>query len=261
MPSDPNYFECFEVAQSSLYCLSALYPQHHYFNWHQHARAQLLYAVQGSMLVETHKGKWIVPAQHGVWLSPQMPHAISMLNDVHMRSIFIAPELNIQFEQAICVIKISALLRELIFASSEIHEPYTANTREDRINLLLLDELQQMPKLPFFLPWPTQSHLQHLCQKVLDEPYHLLRIEDISQQLNMSKITFQRHFQKQTGLSFGRWRQQARLLLALERLTQGEKILSIALDLGFSSQSAFSASFKQYFGISPSACFATDTRI
>ncbi|MPW45370.1 helix-turn-helix domain-containing protein [Acinetobacter guerrae] len=257
MQSDPNYFEYFEIAQSPLYCLSALYPQHHYFTWHQHVRAQLLYAVQGSMLVETHQGKWIVPALHGVWLAPNTPHAITMLNDVHMRSIFIAPELNIQFELAICVIKISALLRELIHASSEIHDPYLPNTREERINQLLLDELQQMPVLPFFLPWPTEKNLQHLCQEILQTPQHHLTIDTISRQLNMSKITFQRHFQKQTGLSFGRWRQQARLLLALERLSQGEKILSIALDLGFSSQSAFSASFRQYFGITPSACFHT----
>ncbi len=57
-------------------------------------------------------------------------------------------------------------------------------------------------------------------------------------------------------MTFGRWRQHARLLSALERLAHGEKILSIALDHGYASQSAFAAMFKQHFGVPPSAFYA-----
>jgi AraC family transcriptional regulator len=45
-----------------------------------------------------------------------------------------------------------------------------------------------------------------------------------------------------------------RLLLALERLEDGERDLSrLALDLGYSSHSHFTAAFRRSFGTPPSA--------
>ena len=78
-------------------------------------------------------------------------------------------------------------------------------------------------------------------------------IAEIARTLSIRRITFQRQFQQQSGMNFGEWRQQARLLLALQKLAQGEKIVSVALSVGYSSQSAFSARFKQFFGQSLAA--------
>lgn len=55
-------------------------------------------------------------------------------------------------------------------------------------------------------------------------------------------------------MSFGRWRQRARLLQALERLAQGE-VIDVALALGYDSPGAFATMFKRQFGQSPSAFF------
>ena len=62
----------------------------------------------------------------------------------------------------------------------------------------------------------------------------------------------QRWFFAETGLTFGQWRQQARLLAALERLALGDSVLSVALDVGYSTPSAFSAMFSRQFGRPPS---------
>ncbi|MDD3784402.1 MAG: helix-turn-helix domain-containing protein [Hydrogenophaga sp.] len=43
------------------------------------------------------------------------------------------------------------------------------------------------------------------------------------------------------------------LLLALRRIAEGERIIDIALDCGYASQSAFSAMFRRHFGTPPSA--------
>lgn len=52
-----------------------------------------------------------------------------------------------------------------------------------------------------------------------------------------------------------RQRQQARLLNVLERLALGERVIDVAFDCGFASQSAFTAMFRKHFGIPPSAFF------
>ncbi len=51
----------------------------------------------------------------------------------------------------------------------------------------------------------------------------------------MSERTLNRHFQQQTGLSYGEWLRRARLLEALVRLAQGQPVLRVALDLGYGS--------------------------
>ena len=52
-------------------------------------------------------------------------------------------------------------------------------------------------------------------------------------------------------MTFGQWRQQARLLFALERLAQGERIIDVASDSGYASQSAFTAMFRKHLACRP----------
>ena len=70
--------------------------------------------------------------------------------------------------------------------------------------------------------------------------------------INTSPRTLARRFQSETGLSFGAWRQQARVLEAMGRLGGGESVTQVALDLGYESVSAFSAMFHRATGTPPS---------
>jgi AraC-like DNA-binding protein len=80
-------------------------------------------------------------------------------------------------------------------------------------------------------------------------------LADWSGRLSLDEKTIQRLFHKETGMTFGQWRQQARLLLALERIAVGEKIIDIAGELGYDSPSAFTTMFKKQFGKTPSQFF------
>jgi AraC-like DNA-binding protein len=62
-------------------------------------------------------------------------------------------------------------------------------------------------------------------------------------------------FMRETGCSFAQWRRQARLLHSLELLARGEKIIDVAYGSGYTSQSAFTAMFREHFGITPSDFF------
>lgn len=69
-------------------------------------------------------------------------------------------------------------------------------------------------------------------------------LADWSARLALDEKTIQRLFHKETGMTFGQWRQQSRLLLALERIAVGEKIIDVAWSLGYDSPSAFTTMFK-----------------
>ena len=74
----------------------------------------------------------------------------------------------------------------------------------------------------------------------------------------MSRSRFTRLFRQQTGLSFGAWLTQARLLHALREIASGASITQVALAAGYSTPSAFSAAFRQVLGQTPSRYFHPD---
>jgi AraC-like DNA-binding protein len=62
-----------------------------------------------------------------------------------------------------------------------------------------------------------------------------------------------RLFRHETGLTFTAWQRRACLLSALPRLLGGERVTTIAYDLGYASPAGFTAMFKQLVGLAPKA--------
>jgi len=62
----------------------------------------------------------------------------------------------------------------------------------------------------------------------------------------MSRLLLQ-----ETGVSFGRWRRQLHIILSLRRLTRGESVQAVALDLGYESSSGFVTMFRKAVGKPP----------
>jgi AraC-like DNA-binding protein len=56
-------------------------------------------------------------------------------------------------------------------------------------------------------------------------------------------------------MTFGRWRQQFRLLEALRLLATEKSVTVVALEVGYDSPSAFIAMFRRAFGTTPSRYF------
>ncbi|MCT4965149.1 helix-turn-helix transcriptional regulator, partial [Pseudomonas aeruginosa] len=87
------------------------------------------------------------------------------------------------------------------------------------------------------------------------EPAADWSLGDAARRLGVSPRTLTRAFQRETGLSFVQWLRRMRLLASLDALAAGHSILEVALDLGYDSQSAFSAMFRRTLGVSPSLYF------
>ncbi|OEE37483.1 AraC family transcriptional regulator [Vibrio genomosp. F10 str. ZF-129] len=80
-----------------------------------------------------------------------------------------------------------------------------------------------------------------------------LSLEDIATQSCWSRWQLQRVFQAETGLTVANYVRELKLSQAAEELLDGkERVIDIAVGLGFNSEVSFSRSFKQMFGVSPS---------
>lgn len=231
------------------------YPAEHVIGSHSHRKGQLIYAVHGVMVVGSASGQWIVPPTRAIWMPAGVVHWIRCVGIVHMRSIYVHPDAAAGLPKRSQAVGVSALLRELIQAATEIAVPYDERSRDGRLMRLLLDELDTLPVLPLHLPQPSDERLARICETLLARPDDGSTLADWSERLALDAKTIQRLFARDTGMTFGQWRQQARLLVGLEQLAAGSKVVDVALALGYDSPSAFATMFKRQFGQTPSEFF------
>ncbi|AEK61851.1 AraC family transcriptional regulator [Collimonas fungivorans] len=256
-------YQALNCAGASVVTSATDYPDGHVIPLHRHSCAQLLYATRGVMTVDAAAGRWMVPPGRAVWLQAHVDHQIRMHGEVGLRTLLLDVAMSPHLPARSCVLDISPLLRELIAAAHGNPAGYDANkdanTDADARNWhmlqLLLHELASVTVLPLYLPLPLAARLRSLCELLMATPGKQVTIETWAGQLGISTSTLHRLFLRQTGMRFGHWRQQARLLQAMEQLARGGKVAAAAQDQGYSSQSAFSAMFKKHFGSTPTAFY------
>ncbi|WP_317203008.1 helix-turn-helix transcriptional regulator [Janthinobacterium sp.] len=223
---------------------------------HQHARAQLLYAVAGVLEVRTALGVWIVPPQRALWIPPRTEHQVRFQTAASVRTLYVAPEaVPAGAPPRPCAVGVSALLRELILRAVQMPLAYDENGLDGRIVALALEEIAWRADAPLHLPAFSDARLLRIHRTLLAEPGDARSLAQWAAQLHTSSRTLARLFQAECGTSFVRWRQQLRVLQALPRLAAGEAVTVVALDLGYETPGAFAAMFRSLMGAPPSRYF------
>lgn len=207
--------------------------------------------------MKTQEGTWVIPPQRAVWVPGGMEHETQTIGAVEMRTVYISPYAARAFSKHCCVVNISELLRALILRASVLPLTYKRQGRDARIMQMILDEIEASKTLPLHLPTPRHQRLAQLCSLIVEKPNLGLTLSDLAKKVGISKRTAERLFVRETGMTFNRWRQQARLLTALTELAAGHAVKQVAFKSGYTSQSAFSSMFKATFGTTPRHYFAT----
>jgi AraC-like DNA-binding protein len=231
--------------------LAAGYPSGTILDRHSHPWAQLVYAFEGVMTVETGQGAWVVPAQRAVWIPGGVGHSIAMSGWVSMRTLYLTPDLARALPGRCCVVAVAPLLRELVL-HAVARGPLRADVAEHRHLVdCIVDRLRELPAAPLELPVPRDERALRVALRLREEPGLAESVDALARAAGASRRTLERLFRKETGMSLGRWRQQARLLEAMRRLARGEAVTSIAPEVGYESPSAFVATFKSVLGTTP----------
>ncbi len=219
---------------------------------HTHVQAQLIYAIEGVMIVRADAGSWVVPPGRAVWVPGGMRHEIDMAGEVRMRSLFVAHEVRPALPRDCRVFEVGALLRELIAAAHGLGGDHDPHRRGGRVLALILDEIELAPPLSLHVPMPRHPALAALCTRLIRQPAEPVTLEAWARAAHMNARTLSRTFARETGMTPGAWWRHARLLLSLPRLAAGASILELALEHGYDSPSAFAAMFRKVLGVAPS---------
>lgn len=234
--------------------MARFYPQGTQIALHAHQDAQLLFASRGLMQVSTPTGRWLVPPERAVWLPPRMEHSVDVLAELEMRSMLISRSWLRRHPQAArlgraFVVAVAPLLRQVILRSFDREAPQRLRSLLAEV---VLYELPEAEDPGVFVPLPRDSRARRVAEQVLAKPAGQQSLDDLALAAGASARTISRLFPAETGLSFKAWRQRARILAALEILSEGRlPMKQVAVKLGFSSTAAFSHAFRQVMSVSP----------
>ena len=113
------------------------------------------------------------------------------------------------------MLNVSALLRELILHACKLSKLSRKHTDHKAIIEIIVDQLQAAPAVPLQLPHPSDPRALKVVQRLLEDPAEPRTLKGLCADCGASKRTIERIFRLETKMTFGRWRQQLRLLHAL----------------------------------------------
>ena len=215
---------------------------------HRHRKGQLVFALGGGVTCRVPSGLWMVPPHCGVWIPGGMRHSNLATANARLFFVYIEPEL-VDLPDRCCTLAISPLLRELILELSD--QAAHDDQREDLFARVLLRELPRMAVQHLHLPLSPEPRLKQIASRLAEHPADRSTLAAWANRVALSESSLARRVVRETGLSFGRWRRQLHLIVAIRELASGASVQQVSADLGYQSVTAFITMFKKALGKPP----------
>jgi AraC-like DNA-binding protein len=241
--------------KSAITTLTHDYPAGHLVPLHFHDRDQLVYASRGVMTVRTRNGTWVVPPHRAVWIPAEIPHTITMSGLVAMRTLYLKPRLAKGLPRDCCVVNVSTLLKELILHACTVRTLKKSVKWQMHLVAVILHQLEAVQTIPLQLPHLSDPRLVRIAEILMSDPRDSRTLAQLCKGTGAGKRSVERLFQQEIGMTFGKWRQQLRLMQGMRLLAEGAKVTHAALESGYSTPSAFTSMFRKALGITPSSYF------
>lgn len=239
--------ESFLIVRSLALRLPAGYRIDH----HDHAWGQVIFAPRGTIGVEATDRYWLVPPHRALWMPAGVRHRIVTIGETWMRTVYLRQDSIAPGSATVRVLGVSPLLRELLLEvvrRGALDEGLEGDVALARV---LHGQLSAAPGFGVALPMPVDDRARRVAACVLDCPGADTSLGSLARAAGAGARTIERLFAAETGLSFGRWRSQARLQHAVCRLAEGMTVTRVAFECGYESTSAFVAMFRRMLGVPP----------
>jgi AraC-like DNA-binding protein/mannose-6-phosphate isomerase-like protein (cupin superfamily) len=251
----PGFFDRSPDRKSAITTLTRDYAASYVIPSHFHDRDQMVYASRGVMTGRTRDGTWVVPPHRAVWIPAKVSHSITMSGEVAMRTLYLKPGLAKALTRECCVVNVSTLLRELILYACALRTLSRTSRWQNHLIAVLLHQLDAVQRVPLQLPHLSDPRLVRIAEILVKDPSDNRTLGQLCKGSGASKRSVERLFRQEIGMSFGKWRQQLRLMQGMRLLAEGAKVTYAALEAGYSTPSAFISMFRKSLGITPGEYF------
>ncbi|UOE43233.1 helix-turn-helix domain-containing protein [Agromyces larvae] len=223
---------------------------------HRHDVDELTWVVDGSCTVEVDRQRWIVDTRQALVIPAGVEHTVIPRPDSIVFPLLFPDGLSGPHDADeerpdVASARLIARTPALELCARALLQPGLAEAsaldaaRRAAHELVVAAEASDMPALP------ADSRARTVARAILEHPATHESLDDWAARVHTSGKTLQRHFVKDTGLSFQHWRVNARLALARRRIEHGEGVLTAARAVGYANASAFIAAFRRRYGVTP----------
>ena len=222
------------------------------YDWHAHDFGQLISAASGSMYVGTPGRVLLLSPAMAMWIPPGVEHWMRYGSNNEMLYVDVRQDEAGEIGAVCRIMAMTPLLGALISGTIPNNGRGRANDHNDALHDLLRHELVAAPDVPLSIAMPQDHRIRRFAESALDDPGVIESVDSWLAEAPASRKTIERLFASETGMPPSRWLRHARILHAISRLAAGEKVSSVAFDMGYASSSAFSYMFRRTLGRSPS---------
>lgn len=232
----------FRVAESPA---NAIYPTH------KHAGGEFVYAFRGVMEVKVLGQHLLAPPQYGIWLPPETEHIGLNRKEAGHCSVYVAKPLCGRLPRVPCALSVGPLIVAMLDRLRERPPQSPATPEDERFLQVLVDELATASCAGSYLPSSNDAVLAPVLQALEAHPEDNRSLAELARLAHTTERTLIRRCRRDLGMSLSEWRQRLRILRAMPLLESGRSVESTALDLGYSSSSAFIAMFRKLMHVTP----------
>ncbi|ODS59205.1 MAG: hypothetical protein ABS36_01760 [Acidobacteria bacterium SCN 69-37] len=209
---------------------------------------RLIYVTDGSAAVESIAGLWVLKRGRAAWLPANLiAHLVARTG-----AIVAALPLELPVDRQPGPVVVTALLRALVTRLVADADTGLAPTPDGPLHAVLADELNRLPGASDLTPTPADPRLRTLAARLLQSDGLRLTLAAAGREVGMSPRNLSRLVRRETGISFGRWRQKLHVSAAITPLSQGEPVSAVAYAIGYESPSAFISMFRRVTEMTPS---------
>ncbi|WP_025156862.1 helix-turn-helix transcriptional regulator [Leifsonia aquatica] len=219
---------------------------------HTHPDAMLAWCYRGTVWVYLQDTMWRLAPGQGVWIPALTPHTARHDRDSTGCYTYIPDTALVAAVTEVSRVLVPRAVQEMLLHLG-------INDMDDalriRIQSVLIEMLQQ-PATEALEGWgevplPADERVRALVQAVLADPGDTRSARQLFATHGLHERTVLRVFTRDIGMTFGRWRTGVRMALATRLIVDGTPIGAAAHRCGYSTTSAFSAAFKDRYGMTP----------
>jgi AraC-like DNA-binding protein len=220
---------------------------------HWHMSGQLICMETGLGIMDIDGVPWILMPGRVGWIPPRTKHSVRTIRKVTGWLLYIEPEVCELFPKMPRLFVPSPLLDQLVARIAEWQSDAPPLAVRRRLLSVIGDEIEATQRKAFHLRMPTDPRLQRIVEKLIRNPASDDGLESLARQGGMSHRSLMRNFKRDTGLTYGQWRQKLRVLASIQLLVQGKSVIDTSLSCGYANVSAFIRLFKRDLGMTPAA--------
>jgi AraC-like DNA-binding protein len=231
-------------------------------------KARLIYAEGGVLHVFTAGNHWYLPGRCYMWIPPNTPHSIISSSSVieFFSFYFKIDNQEEDFFKHTSIYLVNDLLREMIFYTKDWKGAISIDDERrfyfmKAIKSILPNISSKIASFPVQHPFPKDKRLHEIAIYLNKNLHESLTLEEVAQKFGYSTRSLSRLFNEHLGMSYVKFLRAIRIAKSLEMIAENKSsVYEIALQVGYSSLSAFSNIFYRVLGMRPTEFIAKSNK-